>query len=231
MAAAVPIAIKAAPWIASAVGSWIGKKKAKPNEPQQAAMTQGQAASTGLANAAAPLLQTGAQTAQAGGQDVNAAAGYYRNILGNRGQARTAMAPETTTALNYYAGAANKTRRSLQGADRDYALAELDRQKVGQVAGFLPNARRGAAESLGQLGLGRIAGGSGLVGQGTNALANSGYLSGQQFNQGTQIYNQEKDAGKAWGGMIYDLAKTGLSGWGRGGGSSPGHGGIYDVND
>lgn len=205
MAAAAPFVMKAAPYIASGVGSLIGKKLSGPSGDQQAAMEGQRRGAENLEGAAAPLLQQGAGMVAEGGRGLGDASAYYRNILSSRRGAAETLAPETTTALEYYRGAENKAKRTLSGGSRDYALAELDRQKVGQIAGFLPSARANAAEGMERIGGTQIQGGASLTGQGANALANAGYLRSGLFNNATTIRDQEAEGGAAWGKMMFDI--------------------------
>lgn len=213
-AAAIPIAMKVAPMIA---GAFIGKKTSGASKDQKGAMEGTQQAAGALTQAGQPLMQQGLSMARGGSGDLDAAGGYYRNVLGSRQAGREALAPEMTSAMEFYRGAENKAKRTLQGGQRDQAVAELDRQKVAQMAGMLPAARRTAAEGLTQTGGQRISGGTSLTGQGTNALANAGYLQSGQFNQATTIRGQEGEGGSMWGKLLGDLAAELY----KGGGKSP----------
>lgn len=225
MAAAVPFALKVGSMVG---GSLLGRKLSGPSGAQQSAMQGTQQSAEGLNRLSQPLLQTGFNVMgqapgyyQQAGRNIGAAGDYYRNILSNRRAATESLAPEMTTALDFYRGAERKTRRTLQGGSRDYALAELDRQKVGQLAGMLPAARRGAAEgalntggAYGDLGGNLLYGGANLTGQGVNAASTAAYINSGLFNQATQIREQQGEGGKAWGGFLYDLAQ--MLPWGKG---------------
>lgn len=212
MAAAVPFALKAGAMIG---GSLLGKKLSGPSKEQQAAMAASQQSTQQLGAMAPPLMRQGQQLTQAGGQNLGAAGDYYRNILSSRSAARESLAPETTTALEYYRGAEGKAKRTMRGGSRDYALAELDRQKVGQIAGFLPQARANAAQGATGVGGTQVGAGWNLAGQGVNAASNAAYASSGLFNQATQMRQQQQEGGKQWGGLLYDIA--GMMPWGKGG--------------
>lgn len=219
-AAAIPVLMKAAPWIASGVGSLLGKKMSGPSKQQNAAMQAQNTAITGLQNAATPFLSRGGSMADQGMGYLNNAGQYYRNILGSRQASQAAMGPENATVLDYYRGAEGKAKRTLTGGSRDYAVAELDRQKVGQLAGMVPLARRDAAQQLGGLGGEALQGGASFAGMGGNLLQSAGYLGTNQFNNATQLRGQEQEGGKAWGSAIFDIVKslpTGKKGGGGGG--------------
>lgn len=222
-AAAVPILTKAAPYAISAVGSLFGKKMSGPSKDQKAAMDQSQAAQKQLTGAAAPLLEQGTQMNRQGGDYLGQAGNYYKGILGNRSQAQAALAPEMTTALEYYRGAGNKAKRTLTGGTRDMAVAELDRQKVGQLAGMLPAARREAAEGLTGVGGTALQGGTALTGQGAGLFDTSARIGSQNFQNATTLYNQSQKGGQSWGGAIFDIIKGGAGG---GGGKKGGGGGL-----
>lgn len=202
MAAAIPFALKAGSMIG---GSLLGKKLSGPSGAQKTAMTGAQQGSQALTAAGTPLLAQGSALARGGGTDLDAAGNYYRNILSSRTAGREALAPEMASALNFYRGAENKTKRTLRGGSRDVALAELDRQKVGQMATMLPAARREAAEGMLDVGGTRLSGGTALTGQGVNALSNAAYANAQLFGNATTLQNQEQEGGKAWGGILYDV--------------------------
>lgn len=206
MAAAVPFALKAIPFAAQGIGALLGKKASGPSKGQQAAVAGTQQGAQTLSAAGQPLLTSGLNYASQAGTSLAPAAQYYSSILSNRRAASESLAPEQQTALEYYRGAEGKTRRTMRGGARDQALAELDRQRVGQLAGMLPAARRSAAE-----GLQGVAGtygslGTSLTGQGTNALTNAAYIQSGLFDQATKIREQEAAGGKAWGGFLYDMA-------------------------
>lgn len=228
MAAAIPFAMKAAPYVAQGVGALLGKKLGGPSKLQQSAVTGTQNAANAIGQYAQPLVGMGTSLARsgrnvtgAGVSSLGQAGQYYSDILSNRRSARESLAPEMTTALDFYRGAEGKTKRTLTGGSRDYALAELDRQKVGQLAGMLPAARRMAAQGAtdvgGQLvgaGSNLLGAGEGYAGLGTNAATSAAYINSGLFNQATQLRNQEGEAGKTIGNLLYDTAQ--LLPWGKG---------------
>mgnify|MGYP001617056874 CR=1 FL=1 len=149
MAAAVPFALKAGTAIG---GSLLGRKLSGPSKQQKTAMQGTQQGAQAISAAGAPLVKTGTDLIREGrgytGQGAESlapAASYYRNVLGSRSAANAALAPERATALDYYGGAQRKAQRTLRGPQRDTAVAELDRQQAGQLASYLPQARRAGA--------------------------------------------------------------------------------------
>jgi len=103
-------------------------------------------------------------------------------------------------------------------------MAELDRQKVGNMAMMLPQARMGAAEGMSNLAGSAIYGGSNMAQTGVGAAGKAADIYGGLFNNATTIRNQEGEGGKAWGGFLGDLAGMIPCGkkFGGGGGSSTG---------
>lgn len=220
MAAAVPFAIKAGTMIG---GSLLGKKLSGPSKEQKGAMQQTQQAATGLNQMAGPMASQGMGLTRQGAGDLGAASQYYRSILGNRQQARESLAPEMQTAMDFYRGAEGKAGRTLRGGSRDTALAELNRQKVGNMAMMLPQARARAAEGAAGVGGTLLGGGTNLAATGGNLASNAAYLNQGLFNQASQIRQQQGEGGKGWGSLLYDVA--GMLPWGKGKGGGGGGGG------
>jgi hypothetical protein len=213
MAAAVPFAIKAGTMIG---GSLLGKKLSGASKEQKSAMTGTQQAATTLGQSAGPLMSTGMGFARGGAANLGAASSYYRNILNNRMAARESLAPEMKTALDFYKGASGKASRTLQGGARDYAMAELDRDKVGNLAMMLPTARAQAAEGAANVGSTMLQGGTAFTGQAGNLASNAAYINSGLFDQASKLRDQEGEGGKAWGSILYDAAQQ--IPWGKGGG-------------
>lgn len=222
-AAAIPLIIKAGSAVAA---HYAAKKLGGASKPQQAGMDVSQQSAQTLGTAGSGLLNQGQQLTNQGSSYLNRAGNYYQQILGSRGAMRNAMAPETSSVLDYYRGAEQKLGRTTSGSDRTTAQAELDRQKVGQLA-LLPSlARRGAAEGVGTVGAQLAGQGANLSGQGIYGLQASSTAGSQLFNQGTQIRGQQNEAGKAVGSFLYDIIKSKYGG-GGGGGTSDTETGIY----
>lgn len=205
MAAAVPFAIKAGTMIG---GSLLGKKLSGPSKAQSTAMQGTQQAGQQLGSMVPGLMKTGNQLVGQGQGYLGNAGDYYNRILSNKFSAQQALAPEMANALEYYRGAAGKTGRNLRGGTRDLALAELDRSKVGTLAGMLPAARQQAAAGASAIGSDLLSGGLSATGQGANTAANAAYINSGLFNQATQLRGQEAEGGKAWGNILYDVAQS-----------------------
>lgn len=211
--AAIPIAMSAG----SAIYNHFKNKKA--NAAQSTAMAQTQQSGADVSKLSAPLMQQGSALAgqgagllQQGAGQLGQAGNYYGNILSNRRAASESLAPEMTTALDYYKGAERKTARTMRGGARDYAQAELGRQKVGQMAGMLPAARASAAQGMtnvgsatGNLGSSAIYGGGSMTGQGVNAATSGASINNSLFQQGQTTRQNNADSGKGWGSMLFDV--------------------------
>lgn len=235
MAAAVPFAIQGG---AALYSHFANKKNAAA---QQTAMTNTQGSAAQVGNAAPPLLKQGTELTQqgsgylgSGARQLGQAGDYYSSILSNRRSARESLAPETSTALEYYRGAEGKNNRTLRGGSRDYANAELERQKVGQLASYLPAARANAATGMervgsatGTLGGQALSAGNAASGQGVNAAMGSGYLNQGVFNQAQTQRQNTADTGNAWGKLFSSALTTYLN---RGKGSSGGGGQVPGVS-
>jgi len=205
MQSAKPFAMKAG---AALGGAALGKWTGGPSNPQQTAMQGQQRAAQQVGGMAGPMMQTGLNTVRQGTGYMQQAGSYYGNILSNRRAASESLAPEMKTMMDQYGGAARKAQRTMRGWARDSAVAELDRERVGNAAMMLPMARAQAAQGMGQLANTGIYGGQGMTGQGINAASNAGQLYGNMFRDATTVRGQEKEAGKEWGDMLYDVANT-----------------------
>lgn len=216
-AAAVPFALKAGAMVG---GSLLGKKLSGPSGAQKSAMTGTQQSAQQVGAMAPPLMKQGAALTGQGAGTLGAAGDYYKNILSNRQSARESLAPEMQGALAYYKGAENKTQRTMRGGSRDYAQAELERQKTGQLAGMLPAARAMAAQGATGVGGAQTGAGAAASGQGVNAAGTAGYINSGLFNQASQLQQQQQEGGKGWGSLLYDAASA--MPWGKkSGGVSP----------
>lgn len=196
-AASIPLA-------AAAVGPLLSKFLGGASTQQSAAMRQ-------TAQAAPQLMGAGQQTTAAGVQGATTAQNYYKSLLsGGRAGLTAATAPESAAALDYYKGAEGKVTNTMRGGGRDMALAELDRQKVGQLAVLPAQARAGAAQGL-------VGASAPLINAGANQTQQGLGAAGAGFGQATQVYGQQADAAKGYGKMLFDA----ISQWqaGRGGGA------------
>ena len=222
MAASAPFAMKALPFIAKGAASLgaalFGKKLSGPSKEQKAGMQGAQQATDVLSSYSRPLMSTGMQFARQGDRSLGQATDYYSGILGgDRSKIMAHMSPEIGGVLDAYRGSERSIGRNLRGGSRDYALAELSRQKAGQVAGLIPQARRNAAEAMGDLGQTYLAGGTTFTGQGVNTAANAAGAANQLYGMASHLQDQQAEGGRTMGSFIYDILQGG--GGGSGGGA------------
>lgn len=168
--------------------------------------------------------------------DFEQAAGYYRNILsGDRAAAAGALAPDIAAITENYRGAERNAQSTLRGGQRDLALAELNRDRVGKTAGLRAQLRPGAAAALSDIGRFRVGAGQAQQGMGLNqAQVGANLLTGSAQTQGTVyggmqnlygIQNQNaqqaaayaNQAGSAFGNTLIGLLGS-IPGLGKGGG-------------
>jgi hypothetical protein len=113
---------------------------------------------------------------------------YSRLAGGDRATVQSAIAPEVANINEQYRGAGKYLeQQGMRGGARDYALADLNRQRVGQLA-TLPMAGRwegaGKLASLGQSGTAAgLSGMAGAAGANAGAAAAYGNLANQAFQQ------------------------------------------------
>lgn len=225
MAAAAPFAMKALPYIikggSAIAGSLLGKKLSGPSKTQQAGLTGAQNSLQTLQGMVQPLMGSGMNMIGRGGQNLDQAANYYSGVMGSRSAALSHLTPELSAISDTYRGGTANINRNLRGGSRDYALGEMARQKTGQLASVLPNARREGAEALGNLGGLRLQAGTNLTAQGGNLASNASQAANSLYQLGTQQSQQEAQGGKTMGNFIYDILKNIPGGGGGGGGAAP----------
>lgn len=196
-AAAIPYIVAASTVAGTAYSIYSANKQRSALEDQYAQSRQDslgiQGQQTGLAN----KLIGGALPG------VNKAAGYYSTLLsGDRGQMRLATAGQRGAVNDSYRGAERGATARLTGGARDTALAELERDRAGHVAGLTTGVQGDAADKLGQLS-------SGLLGTGSTSLGNAGLTSANLLGAaGTNMrFGQEAGANSAagWGKLLASL--------------------------
>lgn len=212
----------ALPWIVKGgalLGGFLGGRKAQSSAQQRspeelAALGGAQAAGSGL-------LTSGTQLTQAGLPGAQQAASYYSTLLGgNRAQMSEAVAGPRGAITDQYRGAERGLERSgIRGAQGDLARAELNRQRVGQIAGLTTGVQPMAAAGLADLG-------TNLVSQGGQRQAAAGSLYGSLLGQGAanRIYarGEGEKAGTSIGSFLFDI----LSRFGGKGGGDKGMPGL-----
>jgi hypothetical protein len=176
MAAAIPFA-------ATAIGGLFGNRKTDAEKQMEALAGQQSQLARTISDIAGKNFSM-AQPALA------KAMSYYQTLAtGNRGAVNGLLAPQYGQVTDYYRGAEKGIEsRSPAGPQRERAIAELYRQKAGQLGMMPMQARSDAVGKLGEMGTSLNQ--SGLQGYGLSAAAlnSSGQNLGQlaQMQQGRQ---------------------------------------------
>lgn len=196
------IAAAAAPM---AIHYFMNRHKPDPQKQAMTAMNGVNQKQSGLADAASRFA--GGQTSLAA-PAMSKAMQYYSSLAGgNASDLNAAVAPDMAQLTDTYKGAESGINARMgAGPQRDQAIAELMRQRAGQVGMTKLNARSGA---FGQLaGLGQQANQNALGGYGIagNTLGNLGYqygnLQNNLFNQKQTSNQNAMDLGSLFGKII-----------------------------
>lgn len=199
----------AIPWIikgGATLGGILAGKKAQSSAQQRS--PEELAALQGAQGAAGALGRQGQTLTRTGLPALQSSLGYWQTLLGgNRAAMSQATAAPRAAITEQYQGAERNLERSgLRGATKDLSVAELGRQRVGQIAGLTSGVQPMAAQQL-------MAGGQGLVGQGTQALGAAGSLWGNLLGEGAQnrqyARGEGEKAGTSIGGLIFDILSGG----------------------
>ena len=217
MAAVVPVAMMVASYVASRRAQ---KKAAERSKEEQAALQ-------GAQTSAQQIQQTGQNLVGTGSPMQTQAANYYQTLLrGSRPAMAQATAAPTAAITDIYRGAErNLDRAGVQGAARDVAVADLGRQRAGQIAGLTTGVQPAAAGELAGIG-------GQMTGQGVGALQGAGGLYSDLLGQGARnrMYARQEGekAGSQWGRLAMLGAQMASSYYGGGGwGGWTGGGGSY----
>ena len=153
---------------------------------------------------------------------MNKAMQYYTQLAsGGRGGLQSAIAPETGMINANYRGAERgMMARMAPGGQRDAAIADLYRQRAGQIGSLGHTARSGAMNSMGNMGMNLMSQGNSMFGMASNALSGAGNQYGdvarQYQDRATQGNNNWMQMGQALGSILGPY----LMGQGGGSGSS-----------
>ncbi len=121
-------------------------------------------------------MQRGAQGVAQGQQTLSQVGNVYRPLMtGDRSAMNAALAPEMASITDIYRGAGKGLDR-MQGPARDTAMAELARQKAGQLSLLRPQARMGATGAMANLGQFQVGAGQADTAGGVGAHSASGNL-------------------------------------------------------
>jgi hypothetical protein len=199
----------ALPWLikggAALGGALFGKKSqsaAGQRSPEEAmALGGAQGASAGLMSGGQALTNLGVPAARK-------SIGYWQTLLGG---SRAAMAQATAgprgAITDVYRGAERGLERSgVQGASRDRAEAELNRDRAGQISGLTTGVQPMAAGALGDLGMSATSTGLGAYG---NAGSIWSSLLGQGAKNREYARGEGEKSGSSIGKLIFDILSGG----------------------
>lgn len=195
----------AVPWIvkggAMLGGALFGKKSqssAMKRSPEEQMALQGAQQSSQL------LTQQGMGLMNQGSPLLGQAGDYWSTLLrGSRPAMAQATAGPRAQITDIYRGAERGLQRSgIQGAQRDQAQVELNRDRAGRIAGLTTGMQPMAADKLAGIGGQELALGSGLLGQSGNIWGN---LLGQGYNNRVYARSEGEKAGGSMGGLIFDI--------------------------
>lgn len=220
MPAVIPLV---ASGISAGAGLWNSKKQRDAQKQQQGQQQPLITAQTGLAKQTA---QQGQQLFNTGMPALQAGAGYYGRLLsGDRAAMTSALAPEIGATTDVYRGAEKGLERTgAQGAMRDSAAADLNRDRAGKVASLVQGARPGAAAAL--TGIGQQATAAGVAGAQGAASMYSQLMNGLNTTADQQLRSRaygDQRSDSLWknvGGLFVDSYQA-WKGQGTGGGNSP----------
>lgn len=173
MAAAIPLVSTG---ISVIGGLWNKHKQGQQQKKDDAAAAGPLAAQQAQGDA---LSQQGAATYGMGRAALGGATNYYQRLLGgDKSQLAQAVAPERAALTDTYRGAERGLDRTgAQGAARDIASADLNRDRAGKIGALVSGVRPGAAAALGnlgqagvQMGIGATQGAGGIYAQMLNGL-------------------------------------------------------------
>jgi len=182
------------------VGRQAQKNALKRSPEEQAALKGAQGAANQLGRVGGELTQQGQDYQRKPGQ-------YFETLLnGNRAAMSQAVAGPTAQITGNYRGAErNLQQQGIRGAARDQAAADLNRQRVSQIAGLTTGMQPYAAEQLAKLGQDNIS-------TGVNALGQGGQLHSGLLGQGytNRVYSRKEgaDTASAIGGLARDVGEV-----------------------
>ena len=136
-----------------------------------------------------------------GGPALQKAMEYYTKLAtGDRAAIGSQLAPDIAAVTEASGGAERGlTARMAAGPGRDRAIADLYRQRAGQI-GLMPfQARANANQQLGTMGQNLMQGAQNAYGAASNAFSNAGY---QATNTGASISGAQRESNQMWGGII-----------------------------
>lgn len=211
----------AAPYIAQGAGALWGylssRNKAKKAEAER------QRALGGAQGVSDLLTSQGTQLSRYAMPGVNQSLSYYQTLLGgNRARMAQATAGPRAAITDTYRGAERNLEHSgIQGASRDLASAELNRDRASRIAALTTGVQPAAAAAVGDLS-------TNILAQGGQRLGAAGQLWSGLLSHGTDWASaanaQQAAAGSQLGSVIFDAAGAYARSRGAGGGGYAGMG-------
>lgn len=204
---------------ASLLGGYLAGRKAQSSAMQRS--PEEMLALQGAQSAGTNLTQQGQTLTGMGMPALQKSLGYYSTLLGgNRAAMSLATAAPRAAITDTYRGAERNLEYSgVRGAARESAVADLARDKAGNISRLTAGVQPGAAGALADIG-------SNLTGQGTTAFGNAGNvwssLLGKGFENRKYAREEGEKAGTSIGSLLFDI----LSGFGKKGGGGKGIPGL-----
>ena len=196
---AVPAIIGAGGAIGSALLGSHAASSAMQMSPQE------QAAYTSQTNLANQMQGQGAQLFGKAMPALTNTLNYYQTLMGKGGRtaAYAATAPAAENVSSVYGGAANNLLRSgVQGGERDTALADLNREKAGQMSRLVTGVQPMAAQGLAGLGTSLLGGAGSFEGGASGIYGNQTAMGAANRKLGLQAGGQTS---AGFGGLIAQL--------------------------
>lgn len=178
-----------------------------------------QAASRGQTEAAGTALGQSKSLFGMGMPQLQQAGRYFSTMArGNKAAMTQALAPDIENLQSVYGGTARTLARFLRGPEKDVQMAELERERAGQIGSLFRAARPAANTALANLGMQ-------TAGMATGGAGTAGSIFGQQAGQAQASRfggaNLQSQAGEDFGSLIFNLlkmySKSGRGGFGGGG--------------
>lgn len=201
------------------IASLLGRKSVQGDIRQ----SPGERAATGAQTTAATgLANTGSQLTGQGMPQIQQAGRYFSTLAnGNQAAQAQALAPDVENIQRVYGGTAKTLSRFLRGPERDTQMADLERERAGQIGSLFRNSRPQANANLAQFGGASVDAGMGATGQAANIFGSQANRGMEDRYRGADLSRQ---AGSDFGGLIFNMLRMyGKGGGGGGGGSTLGN--------
>lgn len=197
-AAAIPIIMAATTATSAGTGIYAAHKAGQAQDASMASTAQADKLAGEEGQRSASLFRQGMPQLQQAGNYFSTLAG------GNRAATTQALAPDIEGIQSIYGGTARTLSRFLRGPEKDTQMAELERQRAGQIGSLFRGARPQANANLASLGGSAVTAGQ----QGTQGAAGIFGQSAQLSQQAGQFASkQSEQAGADFGGLLFQLLK------------------------